>query len=115
MAGMLSGNSYKFCGHTMTTQQTGVYALDAAGSSFVLQSSAEIPAFRAWFTEVHISSLNRPSLSIGNGTVNGIHAVAADSAERGTAGWFTLTGLKLDSKPQLPGIYINNGKKIIIK
>ena len=114
-AGALSGNSYKFCGHTMAVQQTDVYALDATGSNFELQSSTQIPAFRAWFSEAHISSLNRPLLTIGSGTVNGIHAVAADSAERGSAEWFTLTGVRLSGKPQLPGIYINNGKKIIIK
>ena len=29
--------------------------------------------------------------------------------------WFTLEGVKLDSRPTERGIYIRNGKKIIIK
>ena len=112
----LSGNNYKFTGHTMATTQSDVYALNDAGSDFVLATSdINIPAFRAWFSAANINSLNLPKLTIGDGTVNGIHAVAADSAERGSAEWFTLTGVRLSGKPQLPGIYINNGKKIIIK
>ncbi len=112
----LSGNNYKFTGHTMATTQSNVYALNDAGSDFVLATSdINIPAFRAWFSAANINSLNLPKLTIGDGTVNGIHAVAADSAEWGSAEWFTLTGVKLSGKPQLPGIYINKGKKIIIK
>ena len=29
--------------------------------------------------------------------------------------WYTLEGLKLSGKPQKKGIYIMNGKKVIIK
>lgn len=112
----LSGNNYKFTGHTMATTQSDVYALNAAGSDFVLETSdINIPAFRAWFSAANINSLNLPKLTIGDGTANGIHAVVADPTEWGTDGWYTLMGVKLSGKPQLPGIYINNGKKIIIK
>ncbi len=30
-------------------------------------------------------------------------------------GWYTLDGVRLDSKPNAKGIYINNGKKVIVK
>ena len=29
--------------------------------------------------------------------------------------WYSISGMKLDGKPSVPGIYINNGKKVIIK
>ena len=29
--------------------------------------------------------------------------------------WYDLTGRRLSSKPAAPGIYINNGKKVIVK
>ena len=29
--------------------------------------------------------------------------------------WYTLDGVRLSSKPSTKGIYINNGKKIVIK
>ena len=30
-------------------------------------------------------------------------------------GWYTLDGVRLDCKPNAKGIYINNGKKVIVK
>ena len=29
--------------------------------------------------------------------------------------WYTLSGSRLPNKPTEPGIYINNGRKIVIK
>jgi len=29
--------------------------------------------------------------------------------------WFTLEGMKLDTKPKQPGVYIKNGKRVVIK
>jgi hypothetical protein len=29
--------------------------------------------------------------------------------------WFTLDGRKLDGKPTAKGIYVNNGRKVVIK
>ena len=33
----------------------------------------------------------------------------------GSDAWYTIDGRKLDGKPTQRGIYINNGKKTIIK
>lgn len=30
-------------------------------------------------------------------------------------GWYTLNGIKLNSKPLSKGVYINNGRKIVVK
>ena len=30
-------------------------------------------------------------------------------------GWYTLSGIKLNSKPLSKGVYINNGRKIVVK
>jgi hypothetical protein len=29
--------------------------------------------------------------------------------------WYTLDGVKLNSKPTKQGVYINNGKKVMVK
>ncbi len=42
----------------------------------------------------------------------GISTVGAASE---TDGWFSLDGRKLDGKPTKKGLYINNGKKVVIK
>ena len=51
------------------------------------------------------------------GSVTGVLEISDDGRVRVLAddGWYDLSGRKLDSVPTVPGIYINNGKKVIIK
>jgi hypothetical protein len=50
---------------------------------------------------------------------NGTTAIKELNAETGKAynvdGWYTVNGIKLESMPTEKGVYINNGKKIVIK
>lgn len=46
--------------------------------------------------------------------MTGITSVAIDAAFEDPC-WYTLTGIRFNSKPDVPGIYIHNGKKFIIK
>ncbi len=45
--------------------------------------------------------------------VNGIHVVTTDNLEN--AKWYTLDGLQLQGKPTKKGLYIVNGRKVIVK
>lgn len=63
---------------------------------------------------------NAPSLFLdfGNGEVSGIDEALRDemNASATAAGWYTLDGRKVsDAQPAHTGIYIHNGKKIVIK
>ena len=71
-------------------------------------------AFRAYF-HVDLSSGNsvrefRMNLSDKVTSIHNAECIMHNYA----SGWYTLEGLKLNKKPSAPGIYINNGKKIII-
>ena len=47
----------------------------------------------------------------------GIENLTPDAAPKAEAAehWFTLDGRRLQGQPTAPGIYINNGKKVVIK
>lgn len=47
------------------------------------------------------------------GEENGISVVKATSSEG--AGWYDLSGRRHDAMPSAPGIYLHNGKKLIVK
>ena len=112
--GSLSGNYYQFVGSNKGTTVKDVYVLNAAGSSFVKKTvDTAVGAFRAWIAPIDISSLTLPSLTITSGQPTGIDSV--ESGKRKVESWYTLDGRVLQKRPRTKGIYICQGKKIIIK
>ena len=56
------------------------------------------------------------ALNFGDGEASAIVSLSADSKDfKDNAAWYTLDGRRLDGVPTQRGIYINNGKKTIIK
>ena len=111
----VSGDNYKFCGTTAKKDLTNVYKLNATGSQFVKQASTSAGAFRVWFSPVSISSLTHSSLSILSPETTGLLPISVDVRETKTDSWYSLDGRRLSGKPTAKGIYINNGKKQIIR
>jgi hypothetical protein len=57
------------------------------------------------------------SLTMVFDDATGIESLTPDAAPKAQAAqhWFTLDGRRLQAKPTAPGIYVNNGKKVVIK
>ena len=112
-----SGDHYKFCGSSVGSSLKDVYMLNTKGSKFVKKTTSTlVPAFRGWFSPVSISSLSHTSLSIVGPETTGIKTIGSDeNAGNGTGWWYSIDGRRLTAAPSAPGIYINNGKKIVIK
>ena len=49
-----------------------------------------------------------------DGTVTAINAINVDKVNN-AEGWYTVGGVKLNAEPTQKGVYINNGKKVVIK
>lgn len=62
----------------------------------------------------HIRTFN---LSFGDGSeVTGIVPVSKESGSEGAAGaWFDLNGRRLSGNPTARGIYIKDGRKVVVK
>ena len=56
----------------------------------------------------------RINIEFGDGEANSITLVNADS-ENAASGIYTLDGRKLSTEPMQKGMYIVNGKKIVVK
>ena len=50
-----------------------------------------------------------------DGSTTVINSIDADGVAMPAEGWYTLNGVKLQSMPTEKGVYINNGKKVVIK
>ena len=84
----------------------------------------KINAFRAYFELLGDLSAGTPSspinsfvLNFGDGNETGIVSIENSKLkiENGADAWYDLSGRKLSGKPLVRGIYINNGRKIVIK
>lgn len=112
------GNNFKFSGCTTSKSLQDVYLLNDEGSSFVLANTlTDVPAFRAWFSPVELSSLALSTLMISSPETTGIEPTSAPSLikEKGADEWYDLSGRRLNGSPAKSGLYINNGKTIVIQ
>ena len=48
-----------------------------------------------------------------NSSVNAIEKLTANRSEKDA--WYTMHGMKINGKPNVPGIYINKGRKVVIR
>ncbi len=79
-----------------------------------------IPAGRAWLAlpKSMTSNAKKFRLNFEGGQTTGINSITlpADSTGQPADGaWYTLSGTRLSAKPAAPGIYVNGGRKVIIK
>ena len=54
-------------------------------------------------------------LNFGDGEVQGIEGLTPDASPKGEGSIYTLNGVKLDKLPARKGVYIRNGKKVVVK
>ena len=83
------------------------YVYDNDG--FRLQSTGTIAANEAYLS-LPTSDTDKINVSLGGAT--GIKGIAADNEDDGA--WYTLDGVKVNGKPTAKGLYIHNGKKVIV-
>lgn len=120
------GKCYGFTALAQDGFEQGVFAK--------LGSGASVPAFRAYLKYVGTGSLNYDKPASGSARTRGgeslpetigiiwrradgtteISGIAAQP-QLPAAGWYTLDGRKLAGKPVRKGVYVNDGRKVVIK
>ena len=107
-----------------TYQETSVesilegYVSDASvyvlyNNEFVKTTSGTIPANRGFLVFGELANAPKLTIEIGDGAT-GINDVRSKMAEVGSD-FYDLSGRKLSGKPTKSGLYIKNGKKILVK
>ncbi|MBO6192367.1 MAG: hypothetical protein J6N98_08230 [Prevotella sp.] len=80
--------------------------------------ATEYSAFTAYVTTIDGQApTNAPQIFIeeADGSVTAISTINADGVAMKADGWYTINGMKLEGMPTEKGIYINNGKKVVVK
>ena len=70
---------------------------------------------RAATTDEELPETISVRLVSANGNLNAIGTLHTETGEVTLDGWYTLDGTKLSCKPTAKGVYINSGRKVVIK
>ena len=94
-----------------TEAQTN-YALN--GTAFVFVKNAiEVGPNKAWLS---ISNSNARAISLVFDETTGVNGeLRVENGEFATAAWYDLNGRKLNGMPTKKGVYIMNGRKVVVK
>ena len=83
------------------------------GKQFVwVKEALPVAANKCWL-EIPNSANAAPAMTIVFGEVTGIGVI--DNGQRTSGDWYDLNGRKLQGRPTKKGVYINNGRKVVIK
>lgn len=115
-----NGDDYTFQGILAPTKLTTTdtqYFLNSAGTDFVLpiNNTNAMKATRAYIIvpDAPGSAQSRQYSFDFNGTTTGIDNVNISGLEDGGA-WYTISGIRVN-RPAAKGVYIHNGRKVIVK
>ena len=103
-----------YAGQKFTDTNTNILFLGDDNSLYYPEKDAIIGAQRAYFDLSQPAGARRFVLNFEDETT-GIGSVESLEFRVESEGWYTLTGVKLEGKPTEKGVYINNGKKMVIK
>ena len=112
-----------------TNENTNLYLGADNKLYYPTASDFTVNAFRGYFLLKEELTSGKPSnsqqagvrafkLNFGDGETTGIEAIdnlTIHNSQFEADAWYTLDGRKLDGKPMARGLYINNGKKVVIK
>ena len=83
------------------------------GKQFVwVKEALPVAANKCWL-EIPNSANAAPAMTIVFGEATGIGVI--DNGQRTSGDWYDLNGRKLQGRPTKKGVYINNGRKVVIK
>ena len=113
---MTSRDNFVFIGTTVEEEQNDVYLLREAGDMFELNSGT-VEAFRAYFLSFSnmSSTVDVIPILIEGSDASGINDITTEPAATSNV-IYDLQGRKMhDINDLMPGIYIINGKKVVVR
>jgi hypothetical protein len=113
-----TGGSFKgtYVPMSWNTEERSILFLGEKNQLHWPDADASLGACRAYFQLTEGAGVREFKLSFdGEGTQTGVgHTEITDITERADA-WYTVNGVKLSGKPRVRGIYVKNGKKVVVK
>ena len=122
--GISGDNRVRFLGTykstTFDAEDKSILLMGGDNTLYYPQSGAGIGAQRAYFKigddgALLARRLTAFNIDFGDDEATGIISTTNYTNDTNSDAWFTLDGRKLSGKPSVKGVYVNNGRKVIIK
>ncbi len=97
------------------TNINSIIMLGANNTLGYSQNNRTLRSFRAHFEVPETANVREFVLDFGDDVATGIVSIHNSQSTMHNDAWYTIDGRKLGSKPTAKGVYVNNGKKIVIK
>lgn len=97
------------------TDDRSILYMGAENTLYWPKSGASISAFRAYFqlTDPNVNA-SAIVLNFGDGETTSIGSIDNGELRIDNDDWFSLDGRRLNAKPTQRGVYIHNGKKVLV-
>lgn len=113
----------KFCGNYKTCQFDGkdqsILYLGTANTLYWPENGVRIGPFRSYFQIDTPSAVRAMVLGFDDDedatAIKDIYDLPIDDLRFDAHAWYSLDGVRFDSKPTKKGLYIHNGRKVAIK
>ena len=80
------------------------------------KSGTSLKALRAYITAKEgVTAAPNIYIEEPDGSTTAIKGITAEGQAIAADGWYTLSGIRLEGAPTEKGIYVRNGKKVVIK
>ncbi len=99
---------------SFTNTNTSILFVGEGDNLFYPKAGASIGAQRAYF-QIGTNSVRAFNLNFGEGETTGILSTTNLTNYTNSDAWYDLSGRRLNGKPTKKGLYINNGRKVVIK
>ena len=105
---------------TFDGDDTSILLMGGSNTLYYPQNGAGIGAQRAYFKigsdgALLARRMTAFNIGFGDGEETGIISVSTDAKDLNGGAWYTLDGRKLNGKPTKSGIYVNGGRKVVVK
>ena len=104
---------------TLAANDRSVLYLGEGNTLYWPSAAVPVNAFRGYFrlnSGLEAGTAQARQFVLNFGEETGIVSVSKESGSQGVAGaWFSMDGVRLDAQPTRKGLYIHNGRKVVIK
>ena len=100
-------------GNTVAVPEGSIYVLK--GDTFKPYTGATFASNKAFFQLDKVDESRTFTMIFEDGETTGVGSLSPDPSPKSEGSWYSIQGVRHDGKPTRSGLYIFNGKKVVIK